>query len=524
MTASAALAQNVVPEFGYKRKIKNRDELRAAIGPFPRKKKVIMCHGTFDLVHPGHIRHLLYAKSKADILVVSLTCDAWIAKSDFRPFVPQDLRAMNLAALEMVDYVVIDENPTPIENILFMQPCYFAKGYEYRDGKIPPKTQEEINTLQSYGGEMMFTPGDVVFSSSKFIESQRPNLLVEKLCALMESEGIHFNDLRKALEKFPKAKVHVIGDTIVDSYVFCTPISTGSSKTPTLSVRFDRQMDYAGGAAVVAKHMRGTGADVCFSTVLGNDQFKDFILDDLGRCGVDCRPVVDPTRCTTQKSAFIANSYRMLKFDRVDNRPITGKVLDDLVKTYSGSDAQGFVFSDFRHGIFNRVTIPTLMQALPEGKVRVADSQVASRWGNILEFQGFDLITPNEREARFSLADQDSVIRPLALKLYKQSNCKLLILKLGERGSITYRWGSDEVRSFFTLDSFAEDVVDPVGAGDALLAYATLGLVTGQGHAISSILGNIAAGVACEHDGNFQVTPEEVVKKIDALESRSNYQ
>ena len=78
-----------------------------------------MCHGTFDLVHPGHIRHLLYAKSKADILLVSLTCDAWIQKSDFRPFVPQDLRAMNLAALEMVDYVLIDENPTPIQNILY---------------------------------------------------------------------------------------------------------------------------------------------------------------------------------------------------------------------------------------------------------------------------------------------------------------------------------------------------------------------------------------------------------------------
>ena len=154
----------------------------------------------------------------------------------------------------------------------------------------------------------------------------------------------------------------------------------------------------------------------------------------------------------------------------------------------------------------------------------MADSQVASRWGNIMEFQGFDLITPNEREARFSLADQDSVVRPLALQLYKQANCKLLILKLGARGSITYRHPSDDVRAFFTLDSFADNVVDPVGAGDALLAYGTLALIAKQGDVVASILGNIAAGVACEHDGNWQVTPEEILKKIESLEDRSNKQ
>src|SRR6266576_6800181 len=100
---------NIPPkENTFRRKIKTREQLREAIGLRPRKEKVIMCHGTFDLVHPGHIRHLMYAKSKANVLVASLTCDSWIQKSDFRPFVPQELRAMNLAALEMVDYVIID--------------------------------------------------------------------------------------------------------------------------------------------------------------------------------------------------------------------------------------------------------------------------------------------------------------------------------------------------------------------------------------------------------------------------------
>src|ERR1044071_5270786 len=115
----------------YKRKIKTREELRQIIGARPRAKSVIMCHGTFDLVHPGHVRHLMYAKSKADLLIASLTSDQHINKAAFRPFVPQQLRAMNLAALETVDYVMVDDDPTPISSIRYLQPDFFAKGYEY---------------------------------------------------------------------------------------------------------------------------------------------------------------------------------------------------------------------------------------------------------------------------------------------------------------------------------------------------------------------------------------------------------
>src|SRR2546427_5778042 len=108
----------------YGHKLKTVEDLCRTIGPRPRQKTVVMCHGVFDLVHPGHIRHLLYAKSKADILVASITSDAHIAKAAHRPFVPQELRALNLAALEMVDYVVIDEQAAPLENLGRVQPDY----------------------------------------------------------------------------------------------------------------------------------------------------------------------------------------------------------------------------------------------------------------------------------------------------------------------------------------------------------------------------------------------------------------
>ena len=101
----------------YKHKIKNDKELISLIGSLPRKKKVILCHGVFDVVHPGHVRHLAYAKTKADILVVSITTDKFIKKGVYRPHIPEGLRALNLAALEMVDYVIIDKEAKPLKNL-----------------------------------------------------------------------------------------------------------------------------------------------------------------------------------------------------------------------------------------------------------------------------------------------------------------------------------------------------------------------------------------------------------------------
>jgi rfaE bifunctional protein nucleotidyltransferase chain/domain len=435
------------------RKIKSASEIREIIGGIPRKKKVVMCHGTFDIVHPGHVRHLMHAKSKGDILVASLTCDQFISKANYRPFIPEKMRALNLAALEIVDYVVIDKNETPLEGISVIQPDLFAKGYEYVDGGVHPKTQKEIEALEKYGGEILFTPGDIVYSSSNLIRTKEPNLAYEKLATLMHEEKITFNDLRETLKKFNGLQVHVTGDTIVDTYTYCNLIGSGT-KTPTPSVRKLNSKDYVGGAGVVAKHLQTAGAQVKFSTILGDDPMKDFVLEDLKKAGVECLAHIDKTRPTTNKNAYIADGYRLLKVDTLDNTPISDKLLDKLVKDIHDAKTDGYIFCDFRHGIFSKRSIPVLSEALPKDKFRVADSQVASRWGNILDFQGFDLITPNEREARFSLGDQDSVVRPLALDLYRKSGAKFMIMKLGEKGTLTYRRWTGEAehdpRAFFS--------------------------------------------------------------------------
>src|ERR1700747_1576015 len=132
-TTSASRAREMLVDLldRYRQKLKSAEELRVLLGPPPRARRVIMCHGVFDVVHPGHVRHLLYAKSKADVLVGSVTADRHITKGTHRPHVPEELRAVNLAAFEMVEYVVIDPNEKPLENLAIIQPDFFAKGFEY---------------------------------------------------------------------------------------------------------------------------------------------------------------------------------------------------------------------------------------------------------------------------------------------------------------------------------------------------------------------------------------------------------
>jgi rfaE bifunctional protein kinase chain/domain/rfaE bifunctional protein nucleotidyltransferase chain/domain len=507
----------------YKHKIISNKNYNKFIGSYPRKKKVIMCHGVFDVVHPGHIRHFMYAKNKADILLVSLTSDKHINKGNYRPHVPENLRAFNLAALDVVDFVIIDSDKEPIKNIKKIKPEYFAKGFEYQNYKKNLKTSSEYQTINTYGGKVIFTPGDVVYSSSKIINSSLPNISYEKLHNLMDTEKVTFNDLKKTIKSFSKVSVHVVGDTIVDSYTNTVPIG-GPVKYPYLSLLNISKTNYIGGAAIVASHLAFTGCKTIFTSVVGDDKNAKFVKDKLKKNKVKFNLIIDKNRPTTNKNTIVAKNQKLLKLDTLDNTPISDEISELIKKKISNTKTNAVIFSDFRHGIFNKNSITEYANKIPKKTFKVADSQVASRWGNILDFLKFDLITPNEREARFSLGDQDSSIRPLATELFKKSKCKLLILKLAEKGTLTYRkkdWNQTD--SFYVLDSLVTNLVDPVGAGDALIAYATLSMVVSKNHAISSIISSIAASLACEKEGNIPIKISEMMNRINEIEKKINY-
>lgn len=509
-------SSNIEKKFGHK--IKSLNELLKIVGSFPRKRKLIMCHGTFDIVHPGHIRHLLYAKEKGDLLIVSLTCDKYISKANYRPFVTESLRALNLAVLDFVDYVLIDNNETPIKNLKKIKPDYFAKGFEYNKEKMNPKTLEEIKVIESYGGKIIFSPGDIIFSSSKIITTYPPDLKNEKLFHLMDSEKITFNEIIKTINSFNNKTVHIIGDCIIDTFTYCSMIG-GMTKTPTMSLKKEYSKEFVGGAGIVAKHLAAAGAKVTLTTINGVDKESKFFQKDIKKYkNITLNLILDKNRPTTCKNVIICNEHRLLKIDKIENSQIPFEIISQITNLIKKTEADGVIFSDFRHGIFTKNTIPTFFKSIPKKSFKVADSQVASRWGNILEFKNFDLLTPNEKEARFALADQDTVVRPLGLELYKKTKCKTLILKCGDKGVMSFRSpNAKNFRSFFTIDSFAREIKDPVGAGDALLAYATLSKLVNSNEVISTIIGNIAAGIECEKDGNIPITPNDVINRLNQL-------
>ena len=507
----------------YLDKILSPKEIIKKIGVFPRpaKSKVSMCHGVFDLVHPGHIRHLTYTKSKSSILIVSITSDFHVKKADLRPYVPQKLRAENLAALEFVDYVLIDENETPITNIKKIKPDYFVKGYEYiKSKKGNPKTIEEKNVLRSYGGQFLFTPGDYIMSSSSIIENENPDLSLIKLKSLLEGEKISFKKIFDTLKNFEGTEVLVVGDTIIDTYINTTLLGS-NAKTPTFSTKYLGEKKYIGGAAIVAQHLKAAGAKVKFCSVLGKDSLSNLVKNEIKKSGIKDLTIIDDQRPTTEKKYYISDGYRLLKVDTVDNSPVNNEIIKKISNHIKKHKKGIVIFSDFRHGIFSNESIKILKNSINKGVFKVGDSQVASRWGNILDFNNFDLITPNEREARFALADQDSSIRPLATKLYEQANCKTLIFKLGAKGILTLRrkFSKKDLRSFFVIDALEKNAIDPVGCGDALISYASLGLFVSKNPLIASVLGSISASIVSTINGNLPVTKKQVKKKLDQIQN-----
>ena len=504
----------------YSYKIKSVEQISKLVGNLKnRKKKISMCHGVFDIVHPGHVRHLFYSKSKADILVVSITADLHISKGHHRPHVPAKLRALNLAAFEMVDYVIIDKNKTPLNNIKKIKPNFFAKGFEYSKKNMPKETHLEIKEIKKFGGQMIFTPGDLVLSSSKILETSLPNLHLEKLLVTMDSHSITFKDLKNSLSNLNKFKIHVVGDTIIDTYTN-TSLIGGQVKTPTFSVLYHNKNNYLGGAGIVSKHLKSAGAQVTFTTILGNDELKKFVIKDCEENKIKLNFLSEKSRPTTNKNVFIAGGYRLLKVDTLDNKPIEDISIHKISNIISSVKSDAIIFSDFRHGIFNEKTIDLFSSKIKKNVFKVADSQVATRWGNISEFKNFDLITPNEREARFCLADQDSSIGVLSSKLRNITKFKNLILKLGSKGVLCV--GKKNSDQYFNFDSFAEKILDPVGAGDALLSYSTLVFLKTKSLAKAGLIGSIAAACECEIDGNIPINVMDIIEKIEKIEKITN--
>ena len=240
-----------------KKKIYNFKNFQKIIKLLKNKsKKIVLCHGVFDLLHVGHIKHFNFAKNNGEILVASITQDKFINKGLGRPVFNQNLRAEMLSSISVIDYVVINDDESAIDIIKSLKPDFYCKGIEYKNKKndLTRKIYPELLTLKKYKGKLIYSDEDT-FSSSKIINDNL-NLYNKNQSKFISSlkKKITSNDVLNAFEKIKKLKVLVIGEIILDEYVFSEPIGK-SAKDTMLVVKENESKMYVGGSGSIAKNI-----------------------------------------------------------------------------------------------------------------------------------------------------------------------------------------------------------------------------------------------------------------------------
>lgn len=514
----------------YLQKIKGREELRSIIEHAKASGKIVVqCHGCFDILHPGHLRHLTWAKEQGDLLVVSVSADSVVNKGNLRPYVPQQLRAENLAALEIVDYVVIDDNEWAGPILELLQPNIYVKGKEFQDvytGRIGRERQ----VVESYGGQVRFSSGDVVYSSSKIIHDFKDRLhsgldQVESFC---KRHKLTRTRLSEIISQFDGKNIVVIGDTIVDRYIYCDRLGM-SADAPVLVVRPLEMETFLGGAGIVAQHIRNLGATVKFCTVVGQDLEGEYVRRELERRRIPHEIVVDATRPTTLKTRYLCESKKLLNVNQFRDHNLGGVEENQLrtkVKPLIG-DADAIVICDFSYGVITRSLLETLCTWGRERKIPIiGDVQCSSQMGNVTRMKGITLIAPSEKEARMALCDRESGIADLGAMILTQTQNRALIITMAERGLMVFEPEDGpfdeasrvlplhEIKKRLTteyLPPFANIVTDAMGAGDAMLAAISCSLATGANVMESAFLGNCAAAVEVGKMGNVPIAREELI-------------
>lgn len=457
-------------------------------------KTIVHCHGVFDLMHIGHIRHFQMAKTYGDVLVVTVTPDRYVNKGPGRPVFTEQLRASSIAALGCVDYVAINEYPMAIETIQCLRPHVFVKGSEFRDnaditGAIPA----ERETVQSVGGRMAFTD-DITFSSSNLLNrylSVYPKELEAFLAGFSSRYGR--DQVLGYLENASKLKVLLVGEAIIDEYTYCEVIGK-SGKEPILAARHIRNERFAGGILAIANHVASIAGRVQMLTSLGAaESHEDFIREKLS-------PSVDPIFLyqenvpTIVKRRFL-EQYPFQKLfeiyvmspvdeDREHNQAVCEK-LDELLPQFDI-----VIVADYGHGFLSPEAV-----ALISDKARFlalnAQTNAENRGFNpISRYHRADFISTSENEIRLEVhsrvRDLHEIVREVSCKL----KCGHVLVTRGKRGCMCYVDGE-----FQEIPAFTTNVVDRVGAGDAVFGIAAL---CAQQRAPIDILGFIACAVGAE--------------------------
>lgn len=476
-------------------------------------KGVVFVSGIFNVLHPGHLRLLKYARDLGDRLVVGVLSDS-IAGPDAH--IPEQLRLEALQLNELVDEAFLVEK-SPEKEIERLKPAFVVKGREHSLRHNP-----ELSVVQKYGGRLLFSSGDVTFTSRDLIRREFEGLDARNMsipAAFMARHGISLARLRELILGFSRLNIVVLGDTIVDEYITCEPLGM-SEEDPTVVVAPISSDRFIGGAAVVAAHAARLGAKVTFVSVIGDDPAGKYVTDELKRIGVEADFILDDSRPTTLKQRFRAHNKTLLRVSKLSQRTIDTNFQSQIIATArrSVNTSDALIFSDFNYGVLPQSIVNQISALSREvGIITAADSQSSSQLGDISRYSGMNLISATERETRLALRNNDDGINTVATALLEKTSARNLLLKLGADGALLLRRldepGRYEIEQLPALNPNPRDVA---GAGDSMLVVTSMALAAEANLWEAALLGSLAAAVQVSRVGNIPLEPHDLLRELEA--------
>jgi rfaE bifunctional protein kinase chain/domain len=474
--------------------------------------KTVFVSGHFNVLHVGHLRLLRFAKECGNRLIVGIESDkiAGVAA-----YIQQDLRLEGIRSISWIDEAFIFDKPVGVI-LEDLKPDIVVKGKEHEF----LLNQEEM-VLKKYGGKLIFSSGESLFSSIDLIRNETSFAETRSISIphdFISRNRLDRKNLINLVEKISSLKVCIIGDLIIDEYITCEALGM-SQEDPTIVVTPIDSTKFIGGAGIVAAHAKGLGAEVSFISITGEDNLREYAKEKLTEYGITHRMLIDPTRPTTLKQRFRSKGKTLLRVSHLHQHPVSKelqeKIFREVEKCIESCDL--LVFSDFNYGCLPDALVSRIISVCKAKKIFLsADSQSSSQEGDISRFKNMDLITPTEREARLCIRNHHDGLVILADKVLTKANAKYIVLKLGSEGVLIYVGASSRGNGIFTdrIDALNSSPKDVSGAGDSLLISTSMILALGGTIWEASCIGSLAAAIQVGRVGNTPLKTKELLDEL----------
>lgn len=498
-------------------------ELSALAERLKKKKtqgrRIVLCHGVFDLLHLGHIKHLQEAKTYGDILVVTVTPDRYVNRGPGRPVFSEELRAEAIAAIGDVDFVAVNKWPIAVETIRLLQPDVYVKGPDYKDknGDLTGNITIEEEAVKAVNGEIIFT-NDITFSSTNLLNQYYP-VYTDKQKAFIEriKERYSLDDIIQYFEKTKELKVLLVGEVIIDEYVSCNTLGK-AGKDPILVLQKLESQRYPGGILAVGNHISDFCRSARILSYLGQEMTAgDYIKENLKQ-NIETDFIAKSGSPTIIKTRYIHSDTqaKIIGIYDIDDTPISQSeeelFCQKLEKNLPQYDV--VIVADYGHGLITPKAIELLTE---KSKYLAVNTQLNSAnigFHTISRYNKANYICMHEGELRHDFRDRDEDVRELAMRLFDRVKSDVITITEGSRGALSYN-GKE---GFVECPAFASKVVDKTGAGDSLFAITSLCYAVGMPEDLTLLIGNLAAaGIVASIGNSKSVSKVELLKAVDAV-------